>query len=146
MGMTNKEAAILVQGKRYESISRKEDFSFETVLSSDYSLDILRKAKDEGYFIKCIFVLTVDPNINYARVLSRVVMGGHDVEKKKIYDRYKRSLGSIAELIKICDILHVYDNSVDENGFSRIIRKHKDDISIFPNSIWCESDILKLIE
>ena len=38
--------------------------NFETVLSSKYKLDILRKAKDEGYFIKCVFVLTVDPRIN----------------------------------------------------------------------------------
>ena len=44
---------------RYESIDKKEDFTFETVLSSEYKLNILRKAKEEGYFIKCVFVLTL---------------------------------------------------------------------------------------
>ena len=69
-----------------------EDFTFETVLSSHYNLDILKKAKSEGYFIKCIFVLTVDPEINVQRVATRAASGGHDVEKKAISDRYYKSL------------------------------------------------------
>ncbi|WP_294413869.1 hypothetical protein [uncultured Ruminococcus sp.] len=36
--------------KRYEVIEAKKDFTFETVLSSHYKLDILRKAKENGYF------------------------------------------------------------------------------------------------
>lgn len=57
------EAAVLVDRMRYESIAKTEDFTFETVLSSEYKLKILRKAKEEGYFIKCVFVLTVDPQL-----------------------------------------------------------------------------------
>lgn len=83
--MDNLEAAKMVDKQRYESIEKKEDFTFETVLSSDYKLDILRKAKVEGYFIKCIFVLTVDPKINITRIESRVALGGHDVEKSCAY-------------------------------------------------------------
>lgn len=74
-GMNNMEAAVLVDRMRYESIAKKEDFTFETVLSSEYKLNILRKAKEEGYFIKCVFVLTVDPQINIARIESRVAAG-----------------------------------------------------------------------
>ena len=40
--------------------------------------------------------------------------------------------------------MHVYDNSGDK--VKRIIRKHKDDISIFPNEIWDEKKILGLID
>ena len=43
----------------------------------------------------------------------------------------------------ICDIMHVYDNTIEP---TRIIRKHKDDISIFPNELWTTERILKLIE
>lgn len=53
-GMNNMDAALLADKLRYESIEKKEDFTFETVLSSNYKLDILRKAKEEGYFIKCV--------------------------------------------------------------------------------------------
>lgn len=127
---------------RYSSIEKKEDFTFETVLSSHYKLDILKKAKAEGYFIKCIFVLTVDSSVNVARVAARVANGGHNVNEEKIRSRYKASLQNIKKLIEICDILHVYDNTEEP---IRIIRKHKDDISIFPNALWIEEKILELL-
>lgn len=102
----------------------------------------MRKAKDSGYFNKCIFVLTADPYINVARVEARVVSGGHSVDKEKIIARYYKSLGNIKQLMELCDILHVYDNSTE---MMRIIRKHKEDISIFPNDYWDEDAIMALI-
>ena len=141
-GLSNEEAAILVDKKRYESIDAKESFSFETVLSSNYKLDILEKPKADGYFIKCVFVLTTDPLINVARVQARVAAGGHDVDKEKIVQRYYKSLGNIKRLMELCDILHVYDNTEEP---VRIIRKHKEDISIFPNELWSEEKLLQLI-
>lgn len=142
-GMSNEEAAIRADKMRYRSIELKEDFTFETVLSSDYKIKILKKAKEQGYFIKCIFVLTVDSSVNVARVDARVAIGGHSVDEEKIKSRYEKSLGNIKELMKICDILHVYDNT--EEAPVRIIRKHKDDISIFPNELWTEEKIIQLL-
>lgn len=141
-GMSNEEATVLVDRKRYDSICRKEDFTFETVLSSRYKLDILREAKEAGYFIKCVFVLTVDPHINVARVEARVASGGHGVERGKIIERYYKSLKNIKVLMDLCDILHVYDNTIEP---VRIIRKHKADISVFPNALWSEEDLIALI-
>ena len=127
---------------RYESIDKKEDFTFETVLSSEYKLNILKKAKAEGYFIKCIFVLTVDSSVNVARVAARVESGGHGVDEEKIRIRYEKSLKNIKKLMEICDIVHVYDNTVEP---VRIIRKHKEEISIFTNSLWSEKKIIDLL-
>ena len=142
-GMDNMEAAVLVDKMRYESISKKEDFTFETVLSSEYKLNILRKAKAEGYFVKCVFVLTIDPKINIARIESRVAAGGHDVDSSKVVERYYKSINNIKELLNICDIMHVYDNTETPK---RIIRKHKEDLSIYPNEYWSEQEILELLE
>lgn len=142
-GMSNEDAARLVDEKRYASIDKTEDFTFETVLSSRYKIDILEKAKEAGYFIKCVFVLTIDPFVNVARVEARVASGGHGVDREKIIKRYYRSLNNIKRLMELCDILHVYDNTVEP---VRIIRKHKEEISIFPNELWSEEDIRKLIE
>lgn len=141
-GMSNMEAAELVDRNRYASIDAGEDFTFETVLSSHYKLDILRKAKEAGYFIKCVFVLTADPEINVARVASRVANGGHDVERSKIIDRYYKSIANIPELLNLCDIMHVYDNTIEP---FRIIRKHKDKLSAFSNDLWPEDKIEKLM-
>ena len=128
-GMDNMEAAVLVDKMRYESIDKKEDFTFETVLSSD--------------FIKCVFVLTVDPQINIARIESRVAAGGHNVDSGKVIERYYKSINNIKELLSICDIMHVYDNTETPK---RIIRKHKDELSIYPNEYWSEQDIIELME
>ena len=38
-GMSNEDAARLVDDNRYASIELQEDFTFETVLSSTYKLD-----------------------------------------------------------------------------------------------------------
>ncbi|MDD6482674.1 MAG: zeta toxin family protein [Lachnospiraceae bacterium] len=144
MGIDNKQAAEIVEKKRYEAIESKLDFTFETVLSSEYPMRVIRKAKEEGYFIKCIFVLTIDPEVNILRVDARVSGGGHDVPKDKIRDRYYKSLGNVKELIDLCDILHIYDNTREEAV--RILRKHKEeDITIFPNDLWDEERIINLV-
>ena len=100
-------------------------------------------AKEEGYFIKCVFVLTVDPQINIARIESRVAAGGHNVDSSKVIERYYKSINNIKELLDICDIMHVYDNTKSPE---RIIRKHKEELSIYPNEYWSEQDILGLME
>lgn len=142
-GISNEEAAVLVDEKRYASIEERADFTFETVMSSAYKLNILKKAKAEGYFIKCIFVLTTDPMVNVARVAARVSFGGHAVEEDKIISRYYKSLQNIRELLEICDILHIYDNTETP---VRIVRKHKEELSIFPNQFWSADRLLELID
>lgn len=69
-------------------------------------------------------------------------MGGHNVESKKVIDRYYKSLNNIKELLEICDIMHVYDNTDQPK---RIIRKHKEQFSIYPNSHWSKEAIMDLI-
>lgn len=84
----------------------------------------------------------INPLVNVARVEARVASGGHDVDREKIITRYHKSLGSIKKLMER-DILHVYDNTIEP---VRIIRKHKEEISIFPNELWSEEEIFGLIE
>ena len=73
---------------------------------------------------------------------ARVASGGHNVDENLIRARYVKSLNNIKELMKICDIMHVYDNTIEP---VRIIRKHKDEISIYPNDLWSEEMILDLL-
>lgn len=76
-GMSHEEAAQLVDRKRYQCIEKREDFTFETVLSSNYKLNILKAAKENDYFIKGVFVLTmIHPLISpeYRRESLQAVM------------------------------------------------------------------------
>lgn len=47
-GMSNEEAAVWADNMRYDSIRRKENFTFETVLSSHYKLDILEPQRPKA--------------------------------------------------------------------------------------------------
>lgn len=66
--------------------------------------------------------------INVLRVKSRVEAGGHDVPKEKIISRYDRAPALVKELIKVCDICHIYDNS--SNKPFRIFKKEKKNYSM----------------
>ena len=57
------EAALKAEELRERALSDKIDFTFETVLSTDRNLKLLKRAKDNGYFIRGIYVLTASPEI-----------------------------------------------------------------------------------
>lgn len=136
------EAAEIAEKQREEHVERMEEFCFETVLSTERNLNLLKKAKEKGYFIRCYYVLTADPMINVFRVKSRVLAGGHDVPEDKIISRYDKALGLVKELIKVCDVCHIYDNS--ESKPFRILKKRKDEMYYDECEDWYLEDIQAL--
>ena len=135
------EAAVKAEELREKMIEQKKDFTFETVLSTDRNLRLLRKAKEQGYFVRCIYVLTSNPDINVARVSAREALGGHGVPEKKIRQRYERTLKLIPQLVDVCDVLHLYDNT--EMPF-RIFKKRKDVYYRWTNEYWNDTEIENL--
>ena len=138
---TDKEAADHADKLREEALNKSEDFTFETVLSKKDTLQFLQRAKTKGYFIRGFYILTLDPAVNVLRVHVRVKDGGHDVPEDKIRSRYKKSLGQLPELINICDVLHVYDNTVEP---VRIFKKRKTEYFVYENEVWDINEIEKL--
>lgn len=138
---TDLEAAVLAEKMRQERINELGDFTFETVMSTRRNLDLLRNARDKGYFIRCIYVLTADVRVNVSRVRSREENGGHGVPEEKIEKRYERALGLIPELVQVCDVMHIYDNT--ETPF-RIFKKRKDVYFFWENDDWTKEKIEKL--
>ena len=135
------EAALRAEKLREDAVENKEDFTFETVLSTDRNLKLLRKAKNNGYFIRCIYILTADPEINMTRIKIRVASGGHGVPEEKIRSRYNKALALLPEVIEVCDILHIYDNT--DIPF-RIFKKRKDVYFRWENDFWNNEAIVKL--
>lgn len=132
------EAAVMADEIRNRLIDEGKTFTFETVLSTDRNLKLLQKAKEKGYFIRCIYVLTANPQINVSRVFVRTQSGGHDVPKEKILNRYYKALKLIPALLEICDVCHIYDNSDEPQ---RIFKKRKSEYFYWENSFWNKSDI-----
>ena len=136
------EAAQLAEKQRENHVEHMNEFCFETVLSTQRNLKLLERAKEKGYFIRCYYILTADPVINVWRVKSRVESGGHDVPEEKIIARYDRALALVKDVVKICDICHIYDNS--GNKPFRILKKRKEQIFYDECSDWYIEDIRAL--
>lgn len=102
----------------------------------------MAQGKEKGYFIRCYYVLTADPMINVFRVRARVKMGGHDVPEEKIINRYDKALALVQDVVEICDICHIYDNS--EEIPYRIYKKRKDKSYFDVSEDWTKDDILLL--
>lgn len=88
-----------------------EPFGIETVASRRDKLDLVRKAKEQGYFIDLIFVTAGSPEICCRRICERVVRGGHDVPREKVFSRFEGTMGFLPEYIALADHAEVWDNS-----------------------------------
>ena len=139
--MYGSEAAVKAEELRERMINDKKDFTFETVLSTDRNVLLLQRAKEQGYFVRGIYVLTSNVDINVARVQAREALGGHGVPEEKIRSRYTKALALVPRLVEICDILHIYDNTREP---FRIFKKRKDKYYHWENQYWSNDDIERL--
>ncbi|MBI4931831.1 MAG: zeta toxin family protein [Bacteroidetes bacterium] len=94
-------------------IESKQSFCYETVLSHPSKLKLLEQARKKGYKTYCYFVFTNDWHLNIERVKLRVKQGGHDVDDKKIEQRYFRSLKLFSKTAKASASAYLIDNSTN---------------------------------
>lgn len=135
------EAAQLAEKRREQCLAEHKDFTFETVLSTTRNLELLKKAKANGYFVRCYYILTSSPDINVMRVAARVYSGGHSVPEDKIRSRYDRALALVPELISVCDICNIYDNTTEP---TRIFSKKLEIYRLWENDFWSKEKIIAL--
>jgi predicted ABC-type ATPase len=119
-GGWNNQEAVLNAAKRatelrYQCLTERRDFVFETVFSSAEKLDFLRKAHEEGFFIRLFYVCTRSPEINVARIAKRYMNGGHEVPISKVISRYFKSLELAKQAITFVDRAYIYDNSIEDH-------------------------------
>jgi len=143
------QAAQIAEETREYYLRQGEDFTFETVLSTERNLELLRRAREQGYEICCFYVLTRDPAVNLARVRQRAAAGGHDVPEDKVVERYHRCLRLLPKLLPLCSRVLIFDNTGDRKaGTAAVIADLEDGqpAELCPNAIWPEADILALLE
>lgn len=119
-GDWNNADAVLKAAKRatemrYQCLSERRNFVFETVFSSEEKLKFLKETSEAGFFIRFFFVCTNSPEINVARIAKRYMNGGHEVPISKVVTRYFKSLEYAKEAIQFVDRAYIYDNSVDDH-------------------------------
>ena len=105
---------IISEYIRLRLLEQSERFTFETVLSDESKLEFMRMAKDAGFKVYLYYVALASPEMNVARVHSRVLQGGHDVPKRKIVQRYERTMSNLFEAMRIADNVYLFDNSYQD--------------------------------
>ncbi len=129
-------AQVLAHVIREYLLMLKKKFSFETVLSHESKLDIMRRASDAGYKVYLYFVSTESAEINKFRVKARKQKGGHDVPPLTIEKRYTHSMQLLYEASQLAYQAFYFDNSVDDEDFTMFahFKKQKN------NKIWDKLD------
>lgn len=147
MGCSTLEAAQNAQELREYCLANGLDFTMETVFSTPEKVKLLQRAKDLGYYIICLFILTRHPDINVRRVADRVKRGGHDVPEEKIRARYVRSLNQLAALPELCNELYVFDNSLprEAGGASLIVECVHGNMTLYCAAGWNEEMLQALM-
>jgi predicted ABC-type ATPase len=90
------ELAALAAGRIFLSeldrlAQAKKEFAFESTLSGLAYLPRLRRWKAMGYRIEIVYLRISSPRLALRRIAARVKQGGHNVPRRDVFRRYKRS-------------------------------------------------------
>lgn len=129
------QAAKIATERRYSYIQNKVSFIFETVFSSNEKVEFIKKAINEGYFVRLFFVATDSPTINAARITKRMLLGGHEVPINKIISRFEKAITNCYLIANEVDRLYIYDNSVENEDAKLLFRATNGQISKTYNEI-----------
>lgn len=106
------EAGRLMLARIDELLKSKEDFSFETTLSTRSFVSTINTAREKGYYITLIFFWLDSIQLAKDRVKKRVAEGGHNIEAEVIERRYTSGISNLFKLYaNKVDSLLIYDNS-----------------------------------
>jgi predicted ABC-type ATPase len=126
---------IMLQRIQY-LMEAKEDFAFETTLSTRSYVSLIKKAKLKSYKITLLYFWLHSPDFAKQRVAKRVSKGGHNIPDEVVERRYYRGISNLLNLyVPIVDNWAVIDNmDVEPNIIAR--GSTKDDKMILNSELW----------
>jgi predicted ABC-type ATPase len=112
----NEKLSPLEAGKTTANRARKflaegRTFAKESTLSSKFDFTLMNVAQKKGYTVELVYVGVEQALDSIERVQSRAELGGHNVPKKDVERRYKRSMESLEKALATVDKATIYDNS-----------------------------------
>lgn len=127
------------------AIKKKNDFSFESNISTKYQLSPIAEFDEAGYNLVLIYVLLSDIELSNSRVKQRVHEKGHYVDPKTIRINFVNGLKNMDDSFDDWDRVIIIDNSADINLTDQkpqtVLIADKGEIkyhSNFPNDILSE--------
>ncbi len=106
------EAGRIMLGRINELLREKENFAFETTLSTRSYRNKISVAKENGYSITLLFFWLETIELAKERVKTRVLEGGHNVMPDVIARRYLNGIRNLFDIyIPLVDVVLIFDNS-----------------------------------
>lgn len=105
-----------------DCLSHHVSFNQETTLTGRTCLKTIRRAQDEGYRIVLYYIGVASSQLALDRIAHRVSVGGHPVEEEAVRRRYIASMRNLSSVIRLCDEVIVFDNSVEFVALARWTR------------------------
>lgn len=135
--LVNPEAAVEADRLRRRYIESGVSFCAETVFSHASKVQLVERAKANGYGVNLVYVHLAD-ELYVARVVQRVSEGGHDVPVEKILPRVFRLRERVREALPMCDSVWLYDNSDSDRPFELVLSVEANCISthVTPTPSW----------
>lgn len=99
------QSGRLMLNRINDLIKKRQDFAFETTLSTKSYRNLILKAKQENYQITLLFFWLRTPELAVKRVETRVREGGHNILEPIIRRRYDNGLKNF---------FNIFESSVDE--------------------------------
>src|SRR5687767_2136302 len=105
------EAGRIMLQRIQQLMEEKEDFAFETTLSTRSYVSLIKKARTNRYKITLLYFWLISPDFAKQRVAKRVRQGGHNIPDEIVERRYYRGISNLLNLyVPVVDNWIVIDN------------------------------------
>ena len=126
-------AGRLVLKRLDTAVTARQDFVYETTLSSYQSLTLMERCKASGYEVSLVFIALNSADLHVRRVAERVATGGHSIPENVVRRRHETAFSRLPAAIQIADRVLLFDNSSIEPAmlmsieFGSIVENHLDE-------------------
>jgi predicted ABC-type ATPase len=113
------------------AMAEKVPFAMETVFSHwkalgngviESKINLIREMQSSDYFVLLLFVGLSNVQLSFARVRTRVQEGGHDVDDRRLSQRFPRTQEAIKHAVGVADAAILIDNSREQKDAFTVCR------------------------
>ena len=102
-----------------ECLEKEICFTQETTLSGRKTLDTIKRAIAQDYYIRLYYVGLDTMEESLLRIENRVKKGGHNIDTEAVHRRFDKRFDDLLAVLPYCNEATFYDN---DNGFVTVAK------------------------